>query len=79
MHQPQPVPAPPHSESWLATFGRPRPRALVGQPAREFWRRYVELQGFREGGLGLVLSLVLAYYAGKAVFLARRLSAGRHA
>ena len=25
------------------------------------------------------LSLVLAYYAGKAVFLARRLSAGRHA
>jgi len=67
------------AQRWLATFGRPRPRALIGQPAREFWRRYVELQGFREGGLGLVLSLVLAYYAGKAVFLARRLSAGRHA
>jgi glycosyltransferase involved in cell wall biosynthesis len=67
------------AQRWLATFGRPRPRALVGQPAREFWRRYVELQGFREGGLGLVLSLVLAYYAGKAVFLARRLSAGRQA
>ena len=65
------------AQRWLATFGRPRPRALVGQPAREFWRRYVELQGFREGGLGLVLSPVLAYYAGKAVFLARRLSAGR--
>jgi glycosyltransferase involved in cell wall biosynthesis len=67
------------AQRWLATFGCPRPRALLGQPAREFWRRYVELQGFREGGLGLVLSLVLAYYAGKAVFLARRLSAGRQA
>jgi len=59
---------------WLATFGRPRPRALLGQPAREFWRRYVELQGFREGVLGLVLSSLLAYYAGKAIYLARRAS-----
>jgi (heptosyl)LPS beta-1,4-glucosyltransferase len=65
------------AERWLATFGRPRRRALLAQPAREFWRRYVELGGFREGGLGLVLSLVLAYYAGKTVFLARRRSTGR--
>jgi hypothetical protein len=57
---------------WLATYGRPRLRALVGQPAREFWSRYVRLQGYREGGLGLVLSGLLAYYAGKAVYLARR-------
>jgi glycosyltransferase involved in cell wall biosynthesis len=67
------------AQRWLATFGRPRRRALIGQPAREFWRRYVELQGFREGGLGLLLSLLLAYYAGRAVFVARRLSAGRPA
>jgi glycosyltransferase involved in cell wall biosynthesis len=67
------------AQRWLATFGRPRRRALIGQPAREFWRRYVELQGFREGGLGLLLSVLLAYYAGRAVFLARRLSAGRPA
>jgi hypothetical protein len=59
------------AERWLATFGRPHLRALLGQPVREFWRRYVELQGYREGPLGLVLSLTLAYYAGKAVYLAR--------
>lgn len=57
---------------WLATFGRPRARALVGQPAREFWRRFVTLRGYREGGLGFVLSTVLAFYAGKAIWLARR-------
>jgi glycosyltransferase involved in cell wall biosynthesis len=57
---------------WLAIYGRPRARAVVGQPAREFWRRFVELDGYREGALGLVLSLLLAYYAGKAVWLARR-------
>ena len=45
---------------------------LLGQPLREFWRRYVELHGFREGWLGLVLSLVLAFYSGKAIWLARR-------
>ena len=65
------------AQRWLATFGRPRSRAVIGQPVREFWRRYVELQGFREGALGLILSLLLAYYAGKAVLLARRQSAGR--
>jgi hypothetical protein len=63
------------AERWLASFGRPSPRALVGQPLREFWRRYVELDGYREGGLGLVLSVLLAYYAGKAVWLARGLGA----
>ena len=44
---------------------------------REFWRRYVLLQGAREGVLGLVLSVLLAYYAGKAVWLARRITPGR--
>jgi glycosyltransferase involved in cell wall biosynthesis len=60
------------ADRWLATFGRPRLRALMGQPLREFWRRYVTLAGYREGGLGLVLSLLLAYYAGRAIALARR-------
>jgi hypothetical protein len=32
----------------------------------------VELQGVREGVLGLLLCVLLAYYAGKAVWLARR-------
>jgi hypothetical protein len=60
------------AERWLVTYGRPRPRAVLGQPLREFWRRYVQLRGYREGGLGLLLSGVLAYYAARAVYLARR-------
>lgn len=60
------------SERWLLEFGRPRIRALIGQPLREFWRRYVELEGYRDGPLGLALSLLLAYYAGKAVYLSLR-------
>jgi glycosyltransferase involved in cell wall biosynthesis len=66
------------AEHWLLTYGRPRLRALVGQPAREFWSRYVRLEGYREGGLGLVLSALLAYYAARAVYLARRLSSRRY-
>jgi glycosyltransferase involved in cell wall biosynthesis len=59
------------ADRWLATYGRPRMRAVFGQPLREFWRRFVILEGYREGRLGLVLCLLLAYYAGKAVWLAR--------
>ena len=56
---------------WLITYGRPRGRAVVGQPIREFWRRFVSLRGYREGPLGLLLSVLLAWYTGKAVWLAR--------
>jgi (heptosyl)LPS beta-1,4-glucosyltransferase len=59
------------AERWLVNFGRPRRGALLGQPAREFWRRYVTLAGYREGLLGLVLSALLAFYTAKAVWLAR--------
>lgn len=65
------------AQRWLARFGRPRARALIGQPLREFWRRYVRLEGYREGWLGVVLCMLLAYYAGKAVWLARRATAER--
>jgi (heptosyl)LPS beta-1,4-glucosyltransferase len=60
------------AQRWLRTFGRPRARAVIGQPVREFWRRFVTLAGYREGPLGLLLSVLLAWYAGKAVWLARR-------
>ncbi len=53
---------------------RPRWRSLVGQPAREFWRRYVSLQGYRDGGHGLLLSIFLAYYTGLAYWRLRRLA-----
>jgi hypothetical protein len=59
---------------WSAEHGRPRLRALVGQPIREFWRRYVILAGYRDGTVGLELSLVCAWYAGKAVWRARSIS-----
>ncbi len=61
------------ADRWLATYGRPRARSLIGQPLREFWRRYVVLEGYREGALGLMLCATLAFYAGKAVVIAQRL------
>jgi hypothetical protein len=60
------------AQRWLSTFGRPRRRAVLGQPVREFWRRFVTLGGYRDGSLGLGLSLILAWYSGKAIWLARR-------
>jgi len=60
------------AQRWLKSYGRPRARALVGQPVREFWRRFVSLRGYREGPLGLLLSGLLAWYSGKAIWLARR-------
>lgn len=41
---------------------RPRPRNFVLQPLREFRRRYVELDGYRDGWRGLALATLLAGY-----------------
>ena len=41
---------------------RARLRSFVGQPTREFVRRFVSLQGYRDGVYGLLLSSLLAYY-----------------
>jgi (heptosyl)LPS beta-1,4-glucosyltransferase len=48
-----------------------RARALVGQPLREFARRYFALGGWKDGPVGLFLSTALAYYAFKRVRLVR--------
>jgi len=40
----------------------PKPYTFLLQPIREFWRRYVKLEGYRDGGHGLLLSLLLGYY-----------------
>lgn len=40
----------------------PHRRNLVLQPLREFVRRYVALQGYRDGGHGFLLSLLMAWY-----------------
>jgi (heptosyl)LPS beta-1,4-glucosyltransferase len=42
---------------------RARLRSFIGQPAREFVRRFISLQGYRDGPHGLLLSILLAYYA----------------
>jgi glycosyltransferase involved in cell wall biosynthesis len=39
---------------------RPRLRAVVGQPFREFSRRFLSDSGYREGPLGLALCLLVA-------------------
>lgn len=41
----------------------PNSRGYIGQPVREFMRRFVSLQGYRDGGHGLLLSCLMAYYA----------------
>ena len=41
---------------------RVKPQNYLLQPWRQFWRRYVLLQGYRDGRLGLLLSALLAYY-----------------
>jgi len=44
---------------------RPNPWTPFLQPLREFYRRFVTYQGYRDGGHGLLLSLLMAYYTWK--------------
>ena len=41
---------------------RARPRSLVGQPFREWKRRFIDYQGYKDGPLGLALSVAMALY-----------------
>lgn len=41
---------------------RARPHKFVTMPAREFFWRFVQLKGYKEGPLGLLLGLVMAWY-----------------
>jgi glycosyltransferase involved in cell wall biosynthesis len=50
---------------------QPRPHSLLLQPLREFRRRYITLQGYKDGAHGLLLSLLMAYYTGVAYWRAR--------
>jgi glycosyltransferase involved in cell wall biosynthesis len=52
------------AQVWYAEGKRARWRGLIGQPLREFSRRFISLQGWRDGGHGLLLSALMAYYAG---------------
>ncbi len=59
------------AESLRAEGERYRGRALLGQPLREFGRRYFQLGGWKDGPVGLFLSLALAYFAFRRVQLIR--------
>ncbi len=51
----------------LAAQGTPRRwRSLLSRPVREFHRRFVDLEGYRMGAHGLLLSALTAYYSGVA-------------
>jgi len=52
---------------------RTRPHSFVLQPLREFFRRYLTLQGYRDGRHGLLLSLLMAYYTSVTYWRARRI------
>ncbi len=54
--------APLEAQARLSEGQRARPRGFIGQPAREFVRRYFTLQGYKDGLLGLTLSLAMAAY-----------------
>jgi len=43
---------------------RPWPHKFVRQPLREFWRRYVTLECWRDGWIGFKLSALLGFYYG---------------
>lgn len=43
---------------------KPWPHKFVRQPLREFWRRYVMLEGYKDGWVGLKLAVLLGFYYG---------------
>lgn len=51
------------AREWFEEGRRARLRGFIGQPLREFFRRYVALQGWRDGAHGMLLSALMAYYA----------------
>ncbi len=48
---------------WFEEGRRARGRGFIGQPLREFARRFIALEGWRDGAHGLLLSALMAYYA----------------
>ncbi|MBI5879838.1 MAG: glycosyltransferase family 2 protein [Chloroflexi bacterium] len=55
---------------------RPQPRKFVTQPLREFYRRFVQLSGWRDGWRGWLLCGLMAWYQFEIYRLMRRQGAG---
>jgi hypothetical protein len=43
---------------------RPWPHKFIRFPLKEFWRRYVTLEGYKDGRMGLKLAVLLGFYYG---------------
>ena len=54
--------APLEAQALYSAGSHARLRSLLGQPLREFWRRLVTYQGWKDGPLGFALSLAMAAY-----------------
>lgn len=61
------------AEMLYARGERARWRSYLGMPAREFVRRWITLQGYRDGAHGLALSALMAFYAFRRQVYLRRL------
>ncbi|MBI3538438.1 MAG: glycosyltransferase family 2 protein [Chloroflexi bacterium] len=51
------------AQVWFGEGKRARVRGFIGQPLREIWRRYIILEGWKDGAHGFWLSALMAYYA----------------
>ncbi|MCX6021341.1 MAG: hypothetical protein NTZ05_06365, partial [Chloroflexi bacterium] len=57
----------------LRTSGAPlKPKWLITQPLREFQWRFFRLEGYKEGRMGLMLSLLMAWYRYRVQVEARK-------
>lgn len=54
--------APLEARALYEAGNRARMRSFLGQPLREFKRRYIDYEGYRDGLLGLALSFAMALY-----------------
>lgn len=55
----------------------PLRRSFVSVPAREFIRRFIRLEGYRDGAHGLALSALMSYYAFWRQVWAREMGRGK--
>ncbi|MFL5735654.1 MAG: glycosyltransferase family 2 protein [Chloroflexia bacterium] len=70
--------APYEARALYAAGSRARPRSLLGQPLRELKRRLVDYQGYKDGLLGLALSIAMCLYTAETYRQLRRLQRGQH-
>ncbi len=56
---------------------RARVRSFIGQPLREFKRRFIDYRGYRDGLLGLALSAAMSVYRAETFRQLRRIQSSR--